>query len=113
MEANRRAEYQAIGSQTVRLIAGDATLNANLETFFPFDPYRLKQSQAWIDGIYRDWASVAIEDDEDEEDEEGDVDEEGMTTRAKSEDTSHGLGESFEQMSISPSSHMIGIATQL
>jgi RNA polymerase I-specific transcription initiation factor RRN3 len=100
LEANKRAEYQAHGSSQVTLIVGDVTLNAYLDTFFPFDPYRLKQSQSWIDGIYRDWDSVAIEDEEEEEEEETD---EGETTKAQlEEDSSKGLGESFEQMSISP-----------
>jgi RNA polymerase I-specific transcription initiation factor RRN3 len=100
LEANKRAKYQVYGSSQVTLIVGDVALNANLDTFFPFDPYRLKQSQSWIDGIYRDWSSVAIEDgDEDEESEDG-KDEE--TKIPSEEDTSGGLGESFEQMSISP-----------
>jgi RNA polymerase I-specific transcription initiation factor RRN3 len=83
-------------------MVGDVALNANLDTFFPFDPYRLKKSQSWIDPIYREWASVAIDDDDEEEDSDEDAEEE-HTTQAKSEDeTSKGLGESFEQMSISP-----------
>jgi RNA polymerase I-specific transcription initiation factor RRN3 len=98
LEANKRAEYQAHGPSQGTLIVGDVTLNAHLDTFFPFDPYRLKQSQSWIDGIYRDWDSVAIEDEEEEEETD-----EGETTRAQlEEDSSKGLGESFEQMSISP-----------
>jgi RNA polymerase I-specific transcription initiation factor RRN3 len=40
---------------------------AELNTFFPFDPFNLPKSQSWIKGVYREWSSVAIEEDEDEE----------------------------------------------
>ena len=82
-------------------MVGDVALNANLDTFFPFDPYRLKKSQPWVDGIYREWASVAIDDEEEEFSDEDPEEEE--TTQARSDDEEpKGLGESFEQMSISP-----------
>lgn len=107
LEANKRTEYQAIGSQSVTLIVGDVTLSANLDTFFPFDPYRLKKSQSWIDDIYREWNSVAIFDEEEEEEEEaegvGEVNGIDVLAVPQLDDfTSNGLGESFEQMSISP-----------
>jgi len=97
IEANKRAEYQAFGASQATLILGDVTLHANLDTFFPFDPYRLRQSQSWIEELYRDWSSVAIEDGEEDSDE----DEEEITEMQKGDVTSEGLGESFEQMSIS------------
>ena len=37
--------------------------------FFPFEPYRLPKSNAFIQGVYREWSSVAIEDEDDEDDE--------------------------------------------
>ncbi|EIW76362.1 RNA polymerase I-specific transcription initiation factor RRN3 [Coniophora puteana RWD-64-598 SS2] len=48
--------------------------HAELNSFFPFDPYKLPRSAPYIASVYREWASVAIDDeDEDEdEDEEGD-----------------------------------------
>ncbi|KAG0290015.1 hypothetical protein BGZ96_006513 [Linnemannia gamsii] len=39
-----------------------------LETFFPFDPYRLRRSAPFMQGIYQEWESE--EDDEDDEDED-------------------------------------------
>ncbi|KAF9106366.1 hypothetical protein BGX27_009202 [Mortierella sp. AM989] len=42
-----------------------------LETFFPFDPYRLPQSAPFMRGIYQEWE----DDEEDEEEEEEDYDE--------------------------------------
>jgi RNA polymerase I-specific transcription initiation factor RRN3 len=81
----------------VVLVVSDSTLSANLNTFFPFDPYRLPLSHEWIDPIYREWSTVSV-DDEDEEDEE---EEESEGDEAK-ETLSDGLGVSFEAMSISP-----------
>ncbi len=46
----------------------DESLNLNLNTFFPFDPYKLQQSATWMDNIYREWSAVAIDLDSDEED---------------------------------------------
>ena len=43
-------------------------VNKELDTFFPFDPYRLPQSSVFVDEIYRDWASVAIDEDSEDED---------------------------------------------
>ncbi|KAG0347858.1 hypothetical protein BG004_006731 [Podila humilis] len=45
-----------------------------LETFFPFDPYRLRQSARYIDSIYQDWEND--EDDEEDEEDEGEEEEE-------------------------------------
>ncbi|KAF9436231.1 hypothetical protein BGZ76_004519 [Entomortierella beljakovae] len=44
-----------------------------LETFFPFDPYRLPQSAPFMRGIYQEW--VDEDDDEEEEEDEEDYDE--------------------------------------
>lgn len=44
-----------------------------LDSFFPFDPYRLPRTQRYINNIYRNWDEVAIntnEDDESDEDSE-------------------------------------------
>lgn len=48
----------------------------DLQSFFPFDPYRLPTSSKWFEGTYRDWSMVAIEDDEEEE--ESDDEEENI-----------------------------------
>ncbi|KAF9903297.1 hypothetical protein EC991_003989 [Linnemannia zychae] len=50
---------------------GQATggqLPHELETFFPFDPYRLRQSAPFMQGIYQEWEGE--DDDEDDEDED-------------------------------------------
>ena len=58
-------------------------VNSELNAFFPFDPYRLPKSSTYIQGVYREWSSVAIEDDdeeEEEEEEELDIDDYGNTS---------------------------------
>ena len=82
-------------------------VNPELNTFFPFDPYRLPKSSAFIIGVYREWSSVAIEDEEedDEEEEELDRDEDGTSSRylsiPRDKENDGGLGESLGAMSIS------------
>jgi RNA polymerase I-specific transcription initiation factor RRN3 len=84
---------------------------AELNTFFPFDPYKLPQSSSYIQKVYREWSAVSI--DEEDED-EGDDGEEGevsgdpyghldipSSSTAQTND-SDVLGASFEGMSISP-----------
>lgn len=93
--------------------------NAELNTFFPFDPCRLPKSNVFIQGVYREWESVAIhgeDDDDDEEDGDGDGDRDDKdicsikanhpihisktSTRVDEDDS--GLGKSLGAMSISP-----------
>ncbi|KAI0638420.1 RNA polymerase I-specific transcription initiation factor RRN3 [Trametes polyzona] len=128
LEANRRSEYApstpgaAGGSrngQKPRGLVFQHAMTSELNTFFPFDPYKLPRSGSYIQGVYREWASVAIDDDEDEEEEEDEEDGEEQAAdesssqpvgilingaRAPSEtaDEADGLGESFGGMSISP-----------
>ncbi|KAG8739372.1 hypothetical protein FRC10_005691 [Ceratobasidium sp. 414] len=55
-------------------LARDPALEVDLNAFFPFDPYKLPLSHKYIDDVYRDWGSVALEDDIDsDEGEEEDV----------------------------------------
>jgi RNA polymerase I-specific transcription initiation factor RRN3 len=87
-------------------------VNPELNTFFPFDPYRLPKSSTYIQGVYREWSSVAIEDEdedeeEEEEEEEIDRDEDGTTSSRylsirRDKENDGGLGESLGAMSISP-----------
>lgn len=132
LETNKRSEYNpSPGSISVLSKAvGGEFLEAELHTFFPFDPYKLPRSSPYIQGVYRDWSSVAIGDeDEDEADADDDsVDDEdddrrsaegnnlmshatGMVSVAgglsipgqpQSNSDADGLGESFGGMSISP-----------
>jgi len=106
-------------------------VNAELNTFFPFDPYRLPKSNVFIQGVYREWSSVAIdgEDDDDDEEEEdqladdssslyaGDSDFRGYTARldirrdkaqsgTSGNEDDGGLGASLGAMSISPAAKM-------
>lgn len=149
LESNKRLEYAPTASTNPNMISsapntpapvpsstilalknsesGSAT--AELNTFFPFDPYRLPRSAVFIRDVYREWSSVAIDS---ESDDEEDVDEEageddannavsnsppegerylaipqtgsgrGVRDEGERDDTTGVLGESLEQMSISP-----------
>jgi RNA polymerase I-specific transcription initiation factor RRN3 len=85
LETNKRAEHASMTSpppphrqsDISTMIARiknptkvNSPVNPELNAFFPFDPYRLPKSSAFVQGVYREWSSVAIED-EDDEDEEG------------------------------------------
>ncbi|KAI0252066.1 RNA polymerase I-specific transcription initiation factor RRN3 [Lactifluus subvellereus] len=98
--------------QLPTLLSG-SSINALNEftSFFPFDPYKLPRSSSYIEPIYREWASVAIDGDEgDEDDEEEEEEEMGVhasgPSRLDSTDgvdvEADGLGASFGGMSISP-----------
>ena len=85
--------------------------NEELNTFFPFDPCRLPKSHVFVQGVYREWESVAIQgDEEDEEDEDGDYDDKGtranimipISKTSTNLDDDSGLGKSLGAMSISP-----------
>ena len=94
-----------------------------MTTFFPFDPYKLPRTCSYIDGIYREWTSVALDgedDDDDDEDEEtveserGDVLEQDLHMHGPQsfvEDLPVGLGESFGGMSISPAGVRIPVSS--
>ena len=136
LDANRRSDYvhssaaastalPARAPSKAQLLALERSMASELNTFFPFDPYKLPRSGEYIQGVYREWASVAIDDeddeDEDDEDDEGD-DDEGAATEggdedeasagsrsvgifidgARQDDDTEGLGASFGGMSISP-----------
>lgn len=102
-----------------------------LDVFFPFDPYRLRDSAALVHRLYRDWSDVAPDgegvDDEEDEDEDDDYDEDAppsdgelhpvslgqrarMSTRLRASraglshagHTPESIAQSLEAMSISP-----------
>ncbi|CAE7233456.1 unnamed protein product [Rhizoctonia solani] len=50
-------------------LSRDLALDADLNAFFPFDPYKLPISHKYIDDVYREWSSVALEEDLDSDDE--------------------------------------------
>ena len=117
MKDNKRSEYNSspkgrISQDQTSLVQlsmlADST-HMELNTFFPFDPYRLPRSHSYIQGVYREWSSVAIgedEEDEDEDEDEGSIQEcdDGFDIPriVAPDDDTGGLGASFGGMSISP-----------
>ena len=82
--------------------------DADLTSFFPFDPYKLPKSSSYIQPVYREWSSVAIQDDSDDSDDDDDdsnsIDSSDELDRANASTPSDGgLPDSFGGMSISPS----------
>ena len=66
IEANKRTSQHGVGE---------------IDSYFPFDPYELKQSRHYIDGVYSQWQPLVSDEDEDIEDEsdaasDGDSDDE-------------------------------------
>lgn len=102
-----------------------------MDSFFPFDPFKLPLSSVYIDDIYRDWVAddesstseTSSEDsedtDSDSEDESNDDDDTGPLPMMMSgglavpgQDKSDGLDEEFarslEMMSLSPEDESFG-----
>jgi RNA polymerase I-specific transcription initiation factor RRN3 len=60
---------------------------AQLDPYFPFDPYQLPRSKQWIDGDYREWTGipgvhdrgVVDSDSEDDDEVDSELDEEQAT----------------------------------
>ena len=127
VESNKRSEYGSNHAEgrvssnhrpSMHPVLLGNNIDAELNTFFPFDPYKLPRSNAYIQGVYREWESVAIDDEEDEEDEEDEAGQEGgddevrggervfgywdMPSGTRDGDSPGGLGESLGAMSISP-----------
>lgn len=123
IEANRRSEYSSSNMQAARRFVNPVVLGESvqteLNTFFPFDPYKLPRSGTYIEGVYREWSSVAIDDEEeDDEDEEEEADVSGepplsssysydglsspMAFQPRADSGADQLGASFGGMSISP-----------
>ncbi|KAI0920959.1 hypothetical protein AcV7_002954 [Taiwanofungus camphoratus] len=126
MESNRRSDYapNTSGSNSgqkpclnmcgtlMRSAMLEQSITSELNTFFPFDPYKLPRSGSYIQGVYREWSSVAIDDGDEEEDEDIDQSEgedsesNGMFVSSMRSttmrDEADSLGASFGGMSISP-----------
>ncbi|KAL0059876.1 DNA independent RNA polymerase I transcription factor [Marasmius tenuissimus] len=117
LESNKRGGDGEEGTSARKSMLGgvDGELNAELNTFFPFDPYALPRSNRFIEDKYRAWKDVAIDDeDEDEEDEEDEDDdstdadenpgaEDNMSVSVGQDGTGKlGITSSFDAMSISP-----------
>lgn len=123
IDANRRSEYNPSPGSLPLLPrgSGEVLASAELHTFFPFDPYTLPRSRSYIQGVYREWSSVAIGGEESDEEEEGEGEGEPKEVSTLSNDDpsvsggleipgvsqasgsdADGLGASFGGMSISP-----------
>ena len=112
LEANKRSSDGDPSQRTPpRQTFVPPQANTELNTFFPFDPYKLPKSSRYIDGVYREWSAVAIDDDDDEDDEDEDDEDEGVESArigvsiaraAPPNPPADTLGASFEAMSISP-----------
>ncbi|KAK2466017.1 hypothetical protein APHAL10511_001659 [Amanita phalloides] len=113
LESNKRSDLklpkssQKLASIHPAVLFGDS-IAAELNTFFPFDPYRLQRSSSFIQGIYREWSSVAIDDGDSDEDDGGECDDMdegprgvrgGMWNPESDEsDESHSVGDSDLEM---------------
>ena len=108
LESNKRADFKSSNSPTSKvtssihpaILSGDS-IAAELNTFFPFDPYQLQRSSNYIREIYREWSSVAIDDNESDEDEEDDDSNEDIKSgmrhpESDESDDSHSLDDSSE-----------------
>ncbi len=85
------------------LLKGANPSTSDLNTFFPFDPYRLPKSSHYIQAIYREWGEVAVDDESESEEDEEEL---GIPVAKKEENDADelavGLGASLGAMSISP-----------
>ena len=111
LEANKRGSDSDPSQRTpARQVFVPPQTNTELSTFFPFDPYKLPKSSRYIDGVYREWSVVAIDDDDDEGEDEDEDEGEGINSarvgvsiaRTVSDPLADTLGVSLEAMSISP-----------
>lgn len=94
IEANKRSEYNPSPGSLPLLPcgSGETLVSAELHTFFPFDPYKLPRSSSYIQGVYREWSSVAIGGDE-ESDEEEDAEDTDAGDRGPDEAGMHSIGQ--------------------
>lgn len=72
-------------------IVQDTLREAQIDSHFPFDPYKLPLSAPFIQGIYRDWDGGGFGDDDSDEEEEEDVgDDNDDDTSTEAETSRHG-----------------------
>jgi RNA polymerase I-specific transcription initiation factor RRN3 len=70
-------------SLTLPRQARQSNIDAGLDNYFPFDPYDLPRSNAWVERRYRTWAEVnigAAESDDEDNEEDEDEDEEDVNS---------------------------------
>ncbi|KAJ3876973.1 RNA polymerase I-specific transcription initiation factor RRN3 [Lentinula edodes] len=135
LESNRRFDASSGDGSVLHTLTHGHHLTAELNTFFPFDPYKLPKSGVYIQEVYRDWTSVAIDEESDDDetsdsDEDTDTDQEpahfssdfgmpisisvaGDEAHENTDETAPGLGASFDAMSISPAKDGMNAAEQV
>ena len=98
---SRTASQSSQQALTEHSLVQDTLREAQIDSHFPFDPYKLPLSAPFIQGIYRDWDGGGFEDDEsdDEEEDAGDEDDETSTEAGTS-----GRGEEDDDSSMQASS---------
>ena len=119
LESNKRSEHALKSSDSSAHPASAAVVSSihpattfgegiatELNTFFPFDPFRLQRSSSYIRGIYREWSSVAI-DDEEEEEGDNEMNEDTLDARqgmwepeSDQSDDSHAMGDSNAEIDV-------------
>lgn len=112
LEANKRTSDGDPSQRTpARQTFVPPQVSTELNTFFPFDPYKLPKSSCYIGEAYREWSAVAIDDDDGDEEDEEDQEDDGVDSArigvsiaraAPPDPPADTLGASFEAMSISP-----------
>jgi RNA polymerase I-specific transcription initiation factor RRN3 len=65
------------GSPNSQYVNGTGQMPHELETFFPFDPFRLRRSAPFMQGIYQEWEAEEDEEDDEDEDDYDEYEEEG------------------------------------
>jgi len=117
LESNKRADFKSCNSSPPKMSLsvhpavqfGDS-IAAELNTFFPFDPYRLQRSSSYIQEIYREWSSVAIDDEESDEDDEDDMNEDAKSGMWRPEsDDEHSVQDSDDESEAVRKSSMLSI----
>ncbi|RKP05186.1 RNA polymerase I-specific transcription initiation factor RRN3, partial [Thamnocephalis sphaerospora] len=112
-----------------------ASVTQSLDSFFPFDPYRLPRSGPYVTPFYKEWEADEDEDedggyeDDDEEDDDEDVDEDALTSAQQAvglpgaatavdaaigdeDENEEALNEGMLAMSISPQNNMLDAQRQ-
>ncbi|KAG8985878.1 hypothetical protein FRB90_004388, partial [Tulasnella sp. 427] len=70
--AQTRRNTSFLQSPARLFVVADSALESDINTFFPFDPYKLPGSSSFIEDIYREWSMVALDEDDSDEDENDD-----------------------------------------
>lgn len=71
--------------------ANASTIKRDLDSFFPFDPYRLRSSTKWIEPLYREWSDVAPDGMIDDDDDDGEKESESSSDDSDSAPTRNAL----------------------